>query len=96
MELGHGAVEGFVARADDLQLGHQDQTFGADLDAGAVPGEESDPPAFFQVRDHPADGGLGIAQLGGGAGDAAGLDGLQIGDVLLDAHVNRCLPQYEV
>ena len=86
VDFRHGAVEGFVARADDLELGQQHQPLGADLDAGAVPGEEGHSPGFLQVGDHAADGGLGVAQLGGGFGDAAGLDGLQIGDVFLDAH----------
>ena len=76
VQLGHRAVEGLVARADDLKLGQQHQPLGADLNAGAVPGEEGDPPALFQVGDHPADSGLGVAQLLRCGGDAAGLDGL--------------------
>ncbi len=86
VQLGHRAVEGLVTRADDLELGQQHQPLGADFNAGPVPGEEGDPPALFQVGNHAADGGLGVAQLGGGPGNASRLDGLQIGDVFLNAH----------
>ena len=89
MQLGHRAVEGFIAGADDLELGQQHQPLRADLNAGAVPGEEGDSPALFQVGNHPADSGLGVAQLGGGLGDAAGFNGLEVGDVLLNAHKDR-------
>ena len=96
MQLGHRAVEGFIAGADDLELGQQHQPLGADLNAGAVPGEEGDPPALFQVGDHPADSGLGVAQLGCGLGDAAGFYGLEVGDILLNAHKDRLPSLYVI
>ena len=88
----NGAIERFVAGADDLELGEEHQPLGADLNTGTVAGEKGDVPGFFQVCDHPADSGLGIAQLGGCPGDASGLDGFEISDVLLDAHDKSCLP----
>ena len=75
MELGDGVVQVLIVLADGLELGQKGEPLGADLDAGAVAGEQLDAPGVLQVGDHPADGRLGVAQLGGGVGDAPRLDG---------------------
>ena len=76
VELGDGVVQILVVLADGLELWQEGEALGTDLNAGAVAGEQLDAPGVLQVGDHPADGRLGVAQLGGGVGDAPRLDGL--------------------
>ena len=76
VELRDGTVQILIVFADGLQLGEEGESLRADLNAGAVPGEELHPPGVLQIGDHSADGRLGVAQLRGGVGDAPGLDGL--------------------
>ena len=76
MNLFNALLQLFVFVADGLEQGQQHEALGADGDARPAALKQLDAPFPFQVGNHAADGGLGVAQLLRCGGDAAGLDGL--------------------
>ena len=75
---------------DGLQDRKELRALGADLNARAVAREERNIPRLLQIGDHAADGGLRVAKLTCGAGDAACFYGFKIGEVFVD-HTDHLL-----
>ena len=84
VQLADGKAELLLPLDDGLKDGQQLRPLRADLDARAVAREQRDVPMLLQVRDHAAHGRLRVAQLRGGLRDAAGLDGLEVGQIFVD------------
>lgn len=84
VQLADGKAELLLPLDDGLKDGQQLRPLRADLDARAIAREQRDVPMLLQVRDHAAHGRLRVAQLRGGLCDAAGLDGLEVGQIFVD------------